>query len=52
MPDRRRQYDLRTLLTIRKEREILRRAKIIGRRIQRNTERLIDAQSDRPRNTP
>jgi hypothetical protein len=52
MPDRRRQFDLRTLLTIRKEREILRRTQLIARRIIRNTERLISDQGERPRRMP
>jgi len=52
MPDRRRQYDLRVLLTIRKEREILRRAALVARRITRNAERLMGDQSERPRRAP
>jgi hypothetical protein len=49
MSDRRRQFNLQILLTIRKERAILRRAQRIARRITRNTERLIADQTDQPR---
>ena len=52
MPDRRRQFDLRMLLTIRKEQEILRRTQLVARRILRNTERLIGNQNERPRRKP
>ena len=49
MPERRRQYDLRMLLAIRKEREILKRTKQVARRIRENTERLMNDQHEPPR---